>query len=583
MKGFFMKPTLVFIGGCEFLYLIEHLQSEPDKYFPFEGWYTYLEFGQTDPYLIVQRYQDDIAKQKPDVIIISQMDKITTTIRSIQFNQNNSKDELDQQLNEIVTQCEEMIDILSGLSAPILLQFFPWARTKMLNSFKPNPETYNEVQFLRKYVTAMEELAAKHSNLYFMDLSGICAFYGYYQTLKTTDKPWSTHIAHPATYIADEFTRWINYILRRDKKVKCVLVDLDNTMWHGVLRDVGIENLQIRPYMERFRWEVLRVLYSRGILIGVVSKNDPYLEPQIRPFINQHLWGAKLTCMELSWQDKWQVVKKIRQELNIGADSILFIDDNEFERTQMKTMMPEVRVGDENIFEELLYLPELQPELVTEESKKRTDFYLQDKQRKTVSQKLTAEQFLQQCQFKISIEKMQPFQVNRVAELIQRTNQLNTSIKRYTQSQIVLFGRDRHCDIFTVTVSDKFGDYGLVGVCIAFHKNNVYEIDTLLFSCRVMSKGVEDYTLTSVLNYAANQNFDKVILRFKKGPKNNQMRAILSNNNFVESAADDDHLVYSFDLKQQQIKPFPKWFSSTNLCHRHSFKEIDAFEKIGAG
>ena len=79
-------------------------------------------------------------------------------------------------------------------------------------------------------------------------------------------------------------------------------------------------------------------------------------------------------------------------------------------------------------------------------------------------------------------------------------------------------------------------------------------------------------------NYAANQNFDKVILRFKKGPKNNQMRTILSNNNFVESAADDDCLVYSFDLEQQQIKPFPKWFSSTD-----SFKKVGAFEKIGAG
>jgi len=168
-----MKPTLVFIGGCEFGYLIEHLQSDPDKYFPFDGWYTYLELGETDPYLIVQKYQDDITNQKPDVIIISQMDTITTTIRNIQFNQNNSKSELDAQLNEIVAQCEEMIDILSGLSVPILLQYFPWARTKMLNSFKPSPETYNEVQFLRKYVTVMEGLAVKHSNFYFMDLSGI--------------------------------------------------------------------------------------------------------------------------------------------------------------------------------------------------------------------------------------------------------------------------------------------------------------------------------------------------------------------------------------------------------------------------
>jgi len=479
-----MNPNLVFIGGCEFLYLIEHIESNPDKYFHCNSWYSYLELDETDPYLIVQQRLNFIDEKKPDVIIISQMDKITKTIRNIQFNQNNSKEELDQQLDEIVTQCEEMINVLSGLSVPIMLQYFPWTRTKMLNSFKQRPGTYNEAQFLRKYVTAMEELDLKYPNLYFMDLSGICAYYGYYQTLKVRDRPWATHIAYPATYIADEFVRWINYILRRDKKVKCVLVDLDNTMWNGVIRDVGIENIQVRRPVERFRWEVLRVLYSRGILIGVVSKNDPYLKQEIISFTKQYLWGAKLACMELSWQDKWQSVKKIQQELNIGADSILFIDDSEFERTQMKTMLPEVRVCDENIFEELLYLPELQSEFVTEESKKRTDYYLQEKQRKNVSQKLTAEQFLQQCRFDIKVEKMQPYQVSRVAELIQRTNQLNTSIKRYSQSQIVFFSRDHHCDIFTVTVSDKFGDYGLVGVCIGFHKCNVYEIDTLLSADR---------------------------------------------------------------------------------------------------
>jgi FkbH-like protein len=158
---------------------------------------------------------------------------------------------------------------------------------------------------------------------------------------------------------------------------------------------------------------------------------------------------------------------------------------------------------------------------------------------------------------------MRPYEVDRVTELIQRTNQLNTSIKRYTKQEIISFGHREDCDIFTVNVSDKFGDYGLVGVCVAFGRGSVYEIDTLLFSCRVMSKGVEDYTVTSVLNHARAANFDKAVLRFKKGPKNDQMRTILSNNNFVEAEADDESVVFSFDLRAQQIKSFPKWLTST--------------------
>jgi FkbH-like protein len=158
---------------------------------------------------------------------------------------------------------------------------------------------------------------------------------------------------------------------------------------------------------------------------------------------------------------------------------------------------------------------------------------------------------------------MEPFEISRVTELIQRTNQLNTSIKRYSQDNIVSFSKNPDCDIFVVHVSDKFGEYGLVGVCIAFKKNNIYEIDTLLFSCRVMSKGVEDYTLTSILNHAKNQNFECVTLQFRQGPKNNQMKTILENNCFTLSAGDDQLQTYCFDLTAQQIKPHQNWFNTT--------------------
>jgi FkbH-like protein len=266
-------------------------------------------------------------------------------------------------------------------------------------------------------------------------------------------------------------------------------------------------------------------------------------------------------AFKLNWKDKWENLLEIQQQLNIGTNSIAFIDDNEFEREQMKAMLPDVRVYDQDIFEQLLYLPEFQPEFITKESKNRTKFYIQQNRRSQIENTLTSDDFLKQCRFKIDVKKMQPFEVDRVTELIQRTNQLNTSIKRYTKKQIIAFGRDQSCDVFTVNVSDKYGDYGLVGVCIAFGSNTIYEIDTLLFSCRVMSKGVEDYTLTSVLNCAMARNFDRVALRFKEGPKNEQMRTILRNNNFIESAAEGDIVVYIFNLKQQQIKPFPKWFS----------------------
>jgi len=561
--GAYKKPFLCFLGGCEFEYIILELKSGPQKYFDFDYFHIFEHCGETNPYTFLADHAEEVINRKPDVVILSQHDLMMGPIIKIQLNHVNSREQQDQQLKELIDQCEAMIITLSQLDVPVVMQFFPWFRTNMLNRFKHTAAFYNEEQFMRKYVASMEELTIRYPNFYFLNLTNVCSMYGFRQTLKQADAPWYSHISFPAIYPAQEYTHLINYVLQRRKKIKCVIVDLDNTMWKGVIRDVGVENLEVRIDGERFHWNVLSILHARGILIGVISKNDEYLESDIKAFIKPHLAGIEFVCFKLNWKDKWENLLEVQQQLNIGLDSIAFIDDSQFEREQMRAMLPDVKVYNQYIFEQLLYLPEFQPEFITNESKNRSKFYVQETERKEFQSTLTRDEFLRQCRFKIEVERMQPYQVDRVTELIQRTNQLNTSIKRYTKNQIIFFSQNRGCDIFTVSVSDKFGDYGLVGVCIGFHKNDVYEIDTLLFSCRIMSKGVEDYMLSSVLNYAGTKNFDKVILRFNKGPKNDQMRAILSKNDFIESVADNDGLVYSFDLRRQQIKPFPKWFSSS--------------------
>jgi len=560
-----MKPLLYFLGGCEFEYIIYELKSNPQIYFDFDYIYSFQQFGQTNPYTFLAEHAQEVLDGKPDAVILSQHDTMMGPITHIQLNNVVSKQQQDQQLEELVSQCELIIITLSQLNVPIILQFFPWFRTNMLNRFKHTGPFYNEEQFMRKYVTAMEELAVRYPNFYFLNLTNVCSMYGFKQTLKQADAPWYSHIKFPAKHLAREYTYMLDFVLRRSKKVKCLIVDLDDTMWKGIIRNVGVENLEIRIDKERFHWNVLAILHARGILIGVISKNDPYLESDIRAFIKEHLAGTEFVCFILNWEDKWKNLRQVQQQLNIGLDSIAFVDDSPFEREQMKAMLPEVRVYDQNIFEQLLYMPEFQPEYVTKESKKRAEFYIQENHRRQAqdTNSKSRDDFLEQCDFAIQVEKMQPYQVDRVCELIQRTNQLNTSIKRYTKEQVIAFNRENDCDIFTVTVSDKFGNYGLVGVCIGFHRQDVYEIDTLLFSCRIMSRGVEDYTLTSVLNHAKQKNFGKVILRFEKGPKNEQMRTILSNNNFVEFEDNGSSVVYGMNLLQQQIKSFPKWFSST--------------------
>jgi FkbH-like protein len=560
-----MKPFLYFIGGCEFLYTIRHLKSSPQKYLDFDYTYSYENTGETDPYKFLMEHTPEVYSKKPDMVILSQHDYMMSSISAIQLNQVGLKQKQLEQLKDLVDKCELMILTLYELNVPVVMQYFPWFRTGLLNRFKHTAETLNEEQFMRLYVTEMEKLAVRYPNFYFLNLTNTCALYGYLNTFKAKDGPWYSHIDTAAPHIAQEYTDLINYVLRRTKKIKCLMVDLDNTMWKGIIRDIGVENIQVRTDGERFNWAVLAALHARGIMIGFISKNDPELETDIKNFIKQYIWGGlEFVFFGLSWQDKYIVMQQAQQQLNIGMDSIAFIDDSPFEREQMKAMLPEVSVYDENIFERLLYMPEFQPENITPESKNRTKYYLQEKHR-SILQRSTKdkEQFLKECDFSIDVKPMEPFEISRAAELIQRTNQLNTSVKRYTQDQIVSLSKNPGCDIFVVDVSDKFGEYGLVGVCIAFKNSDIYQIDTLLFSCRVMSKGVEDYTLTSVLNYAKTQGFKQVILQFEQGPKNNQMKTILENNFFTQSAGDSQSPVYSFDLTAQQIKPYQSWFNTT--------------------
>ncbi|HPC94743.1 MAG TPA: HAD-IIIC family phosphatase [Sedimentisphaerales bacterium] len=559
-----MKPFLCFLGGCEFTYLIKQLKSHPEAYFDFDYFSCFEDCGEFSAYGFLAAHTQKVFDLHPSVVILSQRDGLGRQISDIHANRVVSRAEQDEQIAELARQCELMILTLSALNVPIVMQYFPWARTNLRNRFKPPADIYNEEQILRRYCEAMEALAVRYPQFYFLNLTQVCAMDGFRRTLKMTDRATSTHIAFPPVGIAQEYADLIHYLLHPEDKVKCVLVDLDNTMWHGVIRDVGVENIEIRPLVERFRWNVLTILHTRGLLIGVISKNDPHLETEIMKFLGPHARMLLPAACRINWLDKWQNMIEIQRQLNIGMDAIAFIDDNPFEREQMKTMLPEVRVYDENIFERLLSAPQFQPEVVTRESRNRSAYYRQDEQRQAAQATMTRESFLSQCRFTIGIHTMQPYEVDRVSELVQRTNQLNTSIRRYTKAQIIALGRDPDCDILTVHVSDKFGDYGLVGVCIGFRRGSAYEIDTLLFSCRIMSKGVEDYTLTHVLRSAQSSDCSQVLLHFRKGPKNKPMRMILEKNGFSRSEEQDETVTYAFDLHRQSIQPFPQWFATAD-------------------
>jgi len=152
-----MKPFLSFIGGCEFVHLIQTLAKQRMDYFDFNFFYSYQDTRTTDAHLFVTENQQMLIDQRPDVIILSQANEIVQSILQIQLNKPNSRAAQDQKLDELTARCEDMIQMLTEVGSPVIMQYFPQARLNMLNRFKPDAEIYNESQFLRKYVISMEQ------------------------------------------------------------------------------------------------------------------------------------------------------------------------------------------------------------------------------------------------------------------------------------------------------------------------------------------------------------------------------------------------------------------------------------------
>lgn len=268
-------------------------------------------------------------------------------------------------------------------------------------------------------------------------------------------------------------------------KIKCVVWDLDNTLWRGTLIEDGLSKLQLRAEAVHLVLE----LDKRGILQSVASKNnredalealrhfglsDYFLQPQI------------------SWDPKSLSIANIRQQLNIGIDTFAFLDDQEFERREVAATHPEVLAIDSAQLDDLLSHSRFLVD-VTSESSSRRVLYQQEGERNAqlAASTGTYEDFLRSCLVQMEIAPLVEADVARASELAQRTNQLNIGASRYTKEQLTDYmSSPQQKAVLTVRASDKFGSYGLVGLCVVDLEKSL--VVDLMFSCRVQGKLVDD-------------------------------------------------------------------------------------------
>jgi FkbH-like protein len=278
-------------------------------------------------------------------------------------------------------------------------------------------------------------------------------------------------------------------------RVKCLVWDLDNTLWQGILSE-GDDAIP-RDGVET----TLRVLDERGILLSIASKNDA--EPVMARLAALGLADYFL-YPQIHWGAKSQSIARIAEALNIGIDALAFIDDQPFERDEVASIHPEVLCLDAEEVSSLLDRPELQPRFITDESRRRRQMYRSEQQRNQLEHDYEGprESFLASLDLVFTIAPADVADLQRLEELVARTNQLNTTGRIYSYAELDAFRQSPRHELLVASLDDKYGEYGKIGLALLEKSDEEWTIRAFLMSCRVMSRGVGSVFLNFIVNRA---------------------------------------------------------------------------------
>ncbi|HEY7387148.1 MAG TPA: HAD-IIIC family phosphatase [Bryobacteraceae bacterium] len=349
----------------------------------------------------------------------------------------------------------------------------------------------------------------------------------------------------PALYQACGIALVRQILGARRSPAKVIAVDCDNTLWGSVVGEVGMEGIQLGPDGAGRSFQLfqqrLKQLKERGLLLVVVSKNE---ENDVLRVFESHpemiLRPDDIAAWRVNWKHKSENLQELAEELNLGIDSFVFLDDDPAMRMEVAARLPGVHVIPMPE-EPALYCETLERlwlfdgDHVTEADQKRTRM-MQEEARRNRERRAasTLEEYLEGLRLEVEIREPQDNEWARVAQLTQRTNQFNLSLRRRTLEEVRALSVN--CSVLIVRARDRFGDYGLVGLCIlAKAAEGRSEIDTLLMSCRVLGRGVEDAFLHAIAAAASGQGAAALAAPFLPGPRNQLIKEFLIRSGFREA------------------------------------------------
>jgi FkbH-like protein len=363
-------------------------------------------------------------------------------------------------------------------------------------------------------------------------------------------------------YLAEELMGYIKADLGINRK--CIVLDLDNTLWGGIVGEDGFEGIKLSPqpsgmpFLEFQR--VILALNERGIILAINSRNN---EDEALRVIREHphmvLREENFASIKINWNDKISNIKSIAKELNIGLDSLVYFDDDPINREVMSKALPEVITVDlpedpALYTQKLMSLNDFNTFSITEEDKKRGRMYVEERKRSQLENSVSnLDDFLSQLGIKIKIIKADKFTIPRISQLVLKTNQFNLTTKRFQEEDILKFSQDKNMLVGCAQTADKFGNNGVTGVFILQKSPDYSEwsIETFLLSCRVMGRRIEYGIMSYILCEARKEGIKKVRGRYIPTKKNKPCESFLPNSGFEKEGED---WVYYTDVPFEMAK-----------------------------
>ena len=484
----------------------------------------------------------NLYKFKPDIIFLL-IDNRIILENSFYFSNINSENKNKKYVDEKINEIKNLIEVFTQKSqSKIIIANFVIPTYTPLGIYESKIE-YGIKEIILDLNKKLKELSRNIDSCYVYDFNSFVTKFGEknildYKKMNYGDIKINFDIIPHLIY---DFLGYVKPILGSNKK--CLVLDLDNTLWGNIIGEDGIEGIKIGPYPEGRSFvefqKVIKALSENGIILAINSKNN---QKDAMKAINEHphmiLREKDFSCIKINWNDKISNMREIAKDLNIGLDSIVFFDDDPINRELLRMGIPEVNTielpKDPSSYAQILRnLNDFNILKITKDDVQRKIMYAQEQNRqKLESSTENLNEYLKKLDIKIKIKLDNEFSISRISQLILKTNQFNLTTKRYQEEEIKEFVEDKTMIVGCSEVDDKFGENGITNVFIIKTKSNEWIIDTFLLSCRIMGRGIEEGIIGKILEIAKNKGIEKITATFIPTEKNKPAENFLKNYGF---------------------------------------------------